>query len=147
MGVTATDARIRSREDLQHYLDCFNGKRYAEQCRFYAPDVVYKVGSLTLTSPQAIADFYADFHTYCDEYVEVADFLLDGDKCALSLPSYFRPFRDYEQNGLSFKVGENRAFVSFIIYTLKAGKIWRIQVARYPGPVSDFSPKGPPWKG
>ena len=141
------DARIRSREDLQHYLDCFNTKNYADQCAYYAPDVVYKVGSLTHTSPQAIADFYADFHTYCDEYVEIADFLLDGDKCALSLPSYFRPFRDYEKHGFSFKTGEVLKIVSFGLYTLKDGKIWRIRVARYPGPVSDFNPKGPPWKG
>ena len=133
MDATDTDARIRSREDLQNYLDCFNSKRYAEQCAYYAPDVIYKVGDLTHTSPQAIAEFYADF-------------LLDGDKCALSLPSYFRPFRDYEKHGLSFKVGEPREIVSFIIYTLKDGKIWRIRVARYPGPVSDFNPKGPPWK-
>ena len=142
----AGEARIRAREDLQNYLDCFNSKRYAEQCRYYAPDVIYKVGDITNTSPQQIADFYADFHTYCDEFVEIADFLLDGDKCALSLPSYFKPFRDYEKNGLSFKVGEPREIVSFIIYTLKEGKIWRIRVARYPGPVSDFNPKGPPWK-
>jgi len=140
------EARIRSREDLQNYLDCFNSKRYAEQCRYYAPDVIYNVGTVSNTSPQQIAEFYADFHQYCDEYVEIADFLLDGDKCALSLPSYFRPFRDYEKNGLSFKAGEEREFVSFIIYTLKQGKIWRIRVARYPGPISDFNPKGPPWK-
>jgi hypothetical protein len=140
------EARIRSREDLQNYLDCFNSKRYADQCAYYAPDVIYNVGSVSNTSPQQIAEFYADFHQYCDEYVEIADFLLDGDKCALSLPSYFRPFRDYEKNGLSFKVGEEREFVSFIIYTLKEGKIWRIRVARYPGPISDFNPKGPPWK-
>jgi hypothetical protein len=139
------EARIRSREDLQRYLDCFNGKRYAEQCEFYAPDVVYKVGSLTLTSPEQIAEFYADFHQYSDEYVEIADFLLDGDKCALSMPSYFSPFRDYEKNGLSFKAGETREIVSFIIYTLKDGKIWRIRVARYPGPISDFPHQGPPW--
>lgn len=141
------EARIRSREDLQCYLDCFNTKRYAEQCEFYAPDVVYKVGDLTLTSPQQIADFYADFHQSCDEFVEIADFLIDGDKCALSLPSYFKPFRDYEKHGLSFKSGEPRELVSFIIYTLKDGKIWRIRVARYPGPVSDFPRKGPPWAG
>jgi len=146
MADAGAEARIRSQADLQHYLDCFNAKQYAGQCAYYAPDVVYKVGDLTLTSPQAIADFYADFHRYCDEYVEIADFLLDGDKCALSLPSYFRPFRDYEKHGLSFKVGEPRELVSFIIYTLKDGKIWRIRVARYPGPVGDFDPKGPPWK-
>ncbi len=133
-----TDARIRSRGDLQHYLDCFNGKRYAEQVEYYASDVIYKVGDLTLTAPQQIADFYADFHQYCKEFVEIADFLLDGDKCAVSMPSYFEPFRDYEKHGLSFKAGEKREIVSFIIYTLRDGKIWRIRVARYPGPISDF---------
>ena len=132
------DARIRSREDLQRYIDCFNSKRYADQCAFYAPDVVFKVGNLTLTSGQQIADFYTDFHQHCDEFVEIADFLLDGDKCALTLPSFFRPFRDYEKNGLSFKAGEDREFVSFIIYTLKDGKIWRIRVARYGGTAADF---------
>ncbi len=132
------DARIRSRENLQDYLDHFNNKRYAEQIAYYAPDVIYKVGNRTHTSPQAIADFYADFHTYCDEYVEIADFLLVGDKCALSLPSYFRPFRDYEKNGLSFKAGSKIEIVSFAFYYLKDGKIWRIRVARYNGPFSDF---------
>ena len=132
------DARIRSRQDLQDYLDHFNGKRYAQQIEYYAPDVVYHVGDLTLTSPQQIADFYADFHQYSKEFVEMADFALDGDTCACSMPSYFEPFRDYEKHGLSFKAGEKREFVSFIIYKLKAGKIWRIRVARYPGPISDF---------
>ena len=134
------DARIRSREDLQAYLDHFNGKRYAQQIEYYAPDVVYKVGDLTLTSPQQIADFYEDFHQYSKEYVEMADFVIQGDTVALTLPSYFDPFRDYEKHGLSFKAGESREFVSFIFYTLKGGKIWRIRVARYPGPISDFKP-------
>src|SRR5262245_64052782 len=39
-----------------------------------APDVIYKVGSLTLTSPRQIADFYADFHQDVKEVgVEVRD--------------------------------------------------------------------------
>ena len=132
------DARIRSRQDLQDYLDHFNGKRYDQQIAYYAPDVIYKVGNLTLTEPQQIADFYAEFHQYCREYVEMAQFLLEGDTCAVSMPSFFEPFRDYEKNGLSFKVGQKIEIVSFIFYTLKEGKIWRIRVARYPGPPSDF---------
>ncbi len=132
------DARIRSRQDLQDYLDHFNGKRYAQQIEYYAPDVVYKVGNLSLTAPQQIADFYADFHQYSKEYVEIADFVIQGDTCAVSMPSYFEPFRDYDKNGLSFKAGTKIEIVSFIFYTLKDGKIWRIRVARYPGPISDF---------
>ncbi len=132
------DARIRSRADLQDYLDHFNGKRYEQQIAYYAPDVVYKVGNLTLTAPQQIADFYADFHLYCREFVEIGDFVIDGDTCACTMPSYFEPFRDYEKHGLSFKVGEKREIVSFIFYKLKDGKIWRIRVARYPGPISDI---------
>ena len=129
---------IRSQADLQDYLDAFNGKDYDRQIAYYAPDVYYKVGTLVLDAPYKIKDFYADFHTYSKEFVRIADFALDGDKCAVVLPSYFEPFRTYEQHGLSFKAGDKIEFVSFIFYTLKEGKIWRIRVARYPGPVSDF---------
>ena len=134
----ADDARIRGREDLQRYIDAFNGKRYDEMTAHYAPDVYYKVGSLVLDSPKAIGEFYADFHTYCREHVEVADFAMTGDKVAVTKPSVFEPFRDYEKHGLSFKVGQKVEIVSFIFYTLKDGKIWRIRVARYPGPITDF---------
>ena len=134
----ATDARIRSRADLQDYLDQFNGKNYDAQIAYYAPDVEYKVGNLTLDSPQKIKDFYADFHTYSKEFVRIHDFVIDGDTVAVSMPSMFAPFRDYEKHGLSFKAGEEVKIVSFIFYTLKDGKIWRIRVARYNGPFSDF---------
>jgi hypothetical protein len=137
-----TDARIRSREDLQTYIDHFNRKRYDEQIAYYAPDVMYKVGSLTLSSPQAIKDFYADFHQYSKEFVRVARFAQTGDTVAVALPSRFEPFRDYEKNGLSFKAGTIYEFVSLVFYTLKDGKIWRIRMARYAGPPGDFDSAG-----
>ena len=135
------DARIRSRADLQHYFDSFNGKNYEAMIAYYAPDVIYKVGGATLTSPRAIADFYTDFHTYCREFVEIAAFALDGDTCAVAVPSYFEPFRDYEKHGLNFMVGSPVKIVSFIFYTLKDGKIWRIRATRYNGPAADFKPE------
>ena len=134
----STDARVRSRTDLQDYLDHFNNKRYEQQIAYYAPDVIYKVGNLTLDAPQKIADFYADFHQYSREFVRMADFVMEGDTVAVSMPSHFEPFRDYEKNGLSFKAGDVIDIVSFIFYTLKDGKIWRIRVARYNGPASDY---------
>jgi predicted ester cyclase len=133
-----TDARINSIADLQDYLDHFNNRRYAQQIAYYAPDVRYKVGTLTITSPQQIADFYADFHAYCREHVEIADFAMTGDTVAVVMPSRFEPFRDYDKHGLRFQAGHNVEFVSFILYKLKDGRIRRIRVGRYPGEAADF---------
>jgi predicted ester cyclase len=131
-------ARVRSRADLQAYLDHFNRKEYERQIAYYAPDVRYKVGTLTLGSPEQIAEFYADFHQHCKERVEIAQFALQGDVCAVVMPSRFEPFRDYRKHGLNFEAGKPVAFVSFIFYTLSEGKIRRIRVARYAGAASDF---------
>jgi SnoaL-like domain len=134
----ASEVCVTSRADLQRYLDHFNHKEYEHQIAYYAPDVLYKVGTLTLTSPRQIADFYADFHQYCNEHVEIAQFALQGDVCAVVMPSRFEPFRDYQRHGLHFEAGKRVEFVSFIFYTLRAGKIWRIRVGRYPGSAADF---------
>jgi predicted SnoaL-like aldol condensation-catalyzing enzyme len=134
-----SNAEIRSRADLEAYLDHFNNRRYERQIAYYAPDVLYKVGTLTLASPRAIADFYADFHEYCKEHVEIARFALDGDTCAVVMPSRFEPFRTYDKHGLRFEAGKTVEFVSFIFYTLRERRIWRIRVARYPGPAGDFA--------
>jgi predicted SnoaL-like aldol condensation-catalyzing enzyme len=135
----STDVRIESRADLQRYLDHFNNRRYEQQIAYYAPDVRYRVGTLTIDSPRGIAEFYADFHEYCREHVEIAEFVLQGDVCAVIMPSRFEPFRDYRKHGLTFEVGKTVEFVSFIFYRLKAGKIHRIRVARYNGTAADLA--------
>ncbi len=133
-----THSRVTTRADLETYLAHFNAKRYEQQIAYYAPDVVYKVGSLTLTSPQQIADFYADFHQYVKEHVEIVQIAIDGDTVAVALHAIFEPFRDYIRNGLTFKVGTTTDIVSFVFYRLKGGRIHRIRMTRYPGPLSDF---------
>jgi predicted SnoaL-like aldol condensation-catalyzing enzyme len=131
--------RIQSRVDLQKYLAHFNNKEYEQQIAYYAPDVVYKVGSLTLTSPRQIADFYADFHQYVKEQVELVEIAIDGDTVAVVLHAIFEPFKDYVRNGLTFEVGTTTDIVSFVFYKLQDGKIRRIRMTRYGGPVSDFA--------
>lgn len=133
-----TQRRITGRADLEDYVGAFNAKDYARQISYYAPDVEYKVGTLTLSSPQAIADFYADFHEHCDEHVRIHDFVMEGDRIAVSIPSWFGPFRDYRRHGLEFLAGQERRLVSFAFYHLKDGQIHRIRVARYNGPPSDY---------
>jgi predicted SnoaL-like aldol condensation-catalyzing enzyme len=136
--MTDSDPQVRSRADLETYIAHFNAKRYEQQIGYYAPDVVYKVGSLTLTSPRQIADFYAEFHQYVKEHVEIVQVAIDGDTVGVVLHAIFQPFRDYVRNGLAFKVGATTDIVSFVFYTLKEGRIHRIRMTRYGGSLSDF---------
>ena len=129
---------IQAREDLEQYLGHFNARRYEQQVAYYAADIIYQVGSLTLTSPQQIADFYADFHQCVKERVEIVQVAIDGDTVAVALRAVFEPFKDYVRNGLSFKAGITQDIVSFVFYRLKEGRIHRIRMTRYPGPASDF---------
>lgn len=131
--------KIASRADLEKYLGYFNNKEYEKQIAYYAPDVLYKVGSLALTSPQQIADFYTDFHQYVKEHVELIDIAIDGDTVAVALHAIFEPFKDYVRNGLTFKVGTTTDIVSFVFYRLRNGLIHRIRMTRYQGPLSDFA--------
>ncbi|HVY82066.1 MAG TPA: nuclear transport factor 2 family protein [Steroidobacteraceae bacterium] len=132
-------SRIESRADLLKYLGHFNNKEYEQQIAYYAPDVVYKVGSLTLTSPRQIADFYADFHQCVKEHVELIDVAIDGDTAAVALHAIFEPFHDYVRNGLTFKVGTTTDIISFVFYRLQNGKIRRIRMTRYGGTMADFA--------
>lgn len=130
--------RITSRADLEDYVAAFNERDYARQTSYYAPDVRYSVGSITLNSPREIWDFYADFHDHSKEHVRIADFAMTGNSVAVAIPSRFEPFRDYEKNGLSFKAGEVRELTTLAFYRLKDGQIHRIRMARYGGGMTDF---------
>jgi hypothetical protein len=136
--MTDPSPRLATRADLEAYLGHFNARRHEQQIAYYAPDVIYKVGNLTLTSPQQIGDFYADFHQHVKERVDIVQLAIDGDTVACVLHAVFEPFRDYVRNGLQFQVGTTRDIVSFVFYTLQEGRIRRIRMTRYPGPVSDF---------
>lgn len=136
--MTDPSPRIETHADLETYLGHFNARRYEQQIAYYAPDVVYRVGSLTLISPRQIADFYADFHQHVKERVEIVQIAIDGDTVAVALHAVFEPFRDYVRNGLLYKVGAPTDIVSFVFYRLKEGRIHRIRMTRYPGPASDF---------
>lgn len=132
------DYLIRSRADLQRYIDAFNARDYATQIRFYAPDVAFDVGDLQIRSPQDIAAFYDDFHDYVDEHVEIARYAKTGDTVAIVVPTRFAARETYDKNGLLFEAGSVRDSVSLVFYDLKDGKIWRVRMARYAGPASDF---------
>lgn len=129
---------IQTRADLERYIACFNAKDYAGQIAHYAPDVEYKVGTLTLSRPQDIADFYRDFHAHADEHVDLRLFTQTDDTIGAVLATRFEPFRDYLKHGLDFRAGQPISIVTLAFYRLKDGQIHRIRMGRYPGPASDF---------
>ena len=131
--------KVESRADLEKYISHFNNKEYEKQIAYYAPDVTFKVGSLTLTSPRQIADFYADFHQYVKEWVELALFAKDGNTIGAVIHAIFEPFKDYVRNGLTFKVGTTTEIITLAFYTLKDGQIHRIRMTRYSGALSDWA--------
>jgi hypothetical protein len=131
--------RIQTHADMEQYIAHFNARRYEQQMAYYAPDVIYKVGSLTLTSPQQIVDFYADFHQHVKERMEIVQLAIDGDTVAAVIRAVFEPTKDYVRNGLLYKVGAVTDIVSFVFYRLSEGRIHRVRMTRYPGPVSDFA--------
>jgi hypothetical protein len=137
--MTDRPPRIETREDLEQYIGHFNAKRYEQQVAYYDPEVLYKVGSLTLTNPQQIADFYADFHGSVKERVQLLELAIDGNTVAAVLHAVFEPFKSYLHNGLTFKAGVTTEIVSFVFYKLREGRIHRIRMTRYPGPASDFA--------
>jgi len=129
---------LTSRQDLETYIRHFNAKEYDRQIAYYAPDVRYKVGTLTIDGPEQIKAFYQDFHRYSDEYVNLREFAMTGDVIAAAMETRFEPFRDYRKNGLEFRAGERRDIVTLAFYRLKQGQIHRIRMARYGGPAEDF---------
>jgi len=136
--MTEATPRIATHADLENYIGHFNARRYEQQVAYFAPDVIYKVGNLTLTSPRQIADFYADFHQSVRERVDIVQLAIDGDTVAAVLHAVFEPQRDYVRNGLQYQVGMPKDVVSFVFYRLRDGRIHRIRMTRYPGPASDF---------
>jgi hypothetical protein len=137
--MTDRPPRIETREDLEQYIGHLNAKRYQQQIAYYDPEVLYKVGSLTLTNPQQIADFYADFHGSVKERVQLLELAINANTVAAVLHAVFEPFKSYLHNGLTFKAGVTTEIVSFVFYKLREGRIHRIHMTRYPGPASDFA--------
>ena len=129
---------ITGRADLEDYVAAFNAKDYARQTSYYASDVRYSVGTLTLNSPAEIAAFYADFHEHAREHVRIAAFAMTGETVAVAIPTRFEPFRDYAKHGLKFTAGTPLEITTLAFYALKDGQIHRIRMARYGGGMTDF---------
>ncbi len=120
-----------TKDDFHRYLGYFNNKIYDKLADFYAADVVLELPMFTLEGPQAIVDFYKDFHQYVREFVEANYLVMDEGGVAVEMYSEFECLRDYPNEKLPFRKGETRRLLNFVHYDLANGKFQNVRVARY----------------
>lgn len=131
-----SDGRLHGEEDVtkddfHRYLGYFNNKNYEKIVPFYARDVVLELPAFTLTGPQEIVDFYADFHSHVREFVEANYLVMDESGIAVEMYSEFECLRDYPNEKLPFRKGEVRRLLNFVHYDLEKDLFQNIRVARY----------------
>lgn len=120
-----------TKDDFHRYLGHFNNKNYDELAPFYAEDVVLELPAFSLTGPAEILAFYRDFHAYVREFVEANFLVMDESGIAVEMYSEFECLRDYPNEKLPFRKGENRRLLNFVHYDLENGRFKNIRVARY----------------
>ena len=79
-GKAATPG-VMTREDYLRYVTLFNANDPAF-IEYYAPDVVFEVGTTTMQGATTIRDFYANVKQYIKEEVEVTMFVADENTVA-----------------------------------------------------------------
>lgn len=138
LALSGRGARARenqmSREEYFKYLGHFNNKEYEAFAAYYTPDVVMTYpGGRQVQGPEGIMANYRRLHGYVEEYVEIGDLLIDGDKIACDIYTEFRCFKEYpdfrygDYDGL--KPGDVAKMMNFGMYNLEGGKFKRIRVA------------------
>ncbi len=125
-------------ETLNTYLGHFNNRRYAEQAKFYAPDVSFALPTLTLHGPEAIIGLYKEFHPCVNEHVEIEDIIFGEGKIFAVVPSRFEAIKDFKKYGLNFEAGKLYENVSFCLWEYRNEQFWRIRSARHSAKVSDL---------
>jgi len=121
-----------TRQAYDDYLDRFNNND-PSFIEFYHPDVVLELAGSQIRTAQGIKDFYADVKQYIKETVEVTEFIMDGNKLAVEIPTTFEVIADREDSfwGVTLKKGQVMRTISWGIYDIEDGKFKRIRTARY----------------
>ena len=128
----ATAGGVMTREEYLRYVTLFNANDPAF-IEYYAPDVVFEVGTTTMQGATTIRDFYANVKQYIKEEVEVTMFVADANTVAVEIPTRFECIRDWQDSfwGVPLKQGQVMRIISWGHYTLVDGKFTTIKSARY----------------
>lgn len=136
VGVTKPGAgrlggSAEQRQAFNAYTTAFSNADLETASSYYTEDVVCELGSLTLNGRHAIVDFYKDMFTRVRERLTLHKLSADDDSMCADITSTFTAVEDASDFApMPLKKGEVLNVPVFVFYTLRDGRICRIQVAR-----------------
>ncbi len=131
-GRAAAASGALTREEYLRYVELFNANDPAF-IEYYAPDVLFEVGTTTMQGATTIRDFYANVKQYIKEQVDVTMFVADETTLAVEIPTRFECIKDWDDSfwGVPLKQGQVMRIISWGFYTLADRKFTHIKTARY----------------
>jgi SnoaL-like domain len=127
-----------NRADYEAYLRAFNAKDYDTVADFYVQPPTMSFFGVNITSRDEFKAFYRFLHSYVDESVTINAFASSEELTAVDAIVRIVAFRDLDAatlavNGCSgffpIKAGEVQEMRQFLFYTIKQGKIERVECA------------------
>ena len=137
-GVSKPEARLggshEQRQAFNTYSRAFSNAEFDVFPQFYTDDVVCELGSLKLEGRDGIVNFYKGMFQKVRESLELHRLVADDGGLCADITSTFTAIEDASDFApMPLKKGEVLKIPVFVVYTLRAGKISRIQVARGAG--------------
>lgn len=130
-----------NRADYDRYLAAFNAKDYEAVCDFYAEPMDMDFFGVRLRSRADMKRFYGFLHSYVKENVTVRNFASSDTLSAVDAIVRLEAFRDLDAETLAangcgqffpIKAGEVQQLRQFIFYTVRHGRIEKVECAIMP---------------
>lgn len=127
-----------NRSEYDEYVRVFNAKDYDAVCDFYVQPPTMSFFGVHIRSREELKAFYGFLHSYVHESVTVTRFASSADLTAVDAIVRIEAYRDLDAetlaaNGcggfLPIKKGEVQELRQFLFYTLRDGKIERVECA------------------
>jgi ketosteroid isomerase-like protein len=133
-GYSRLGGTPEQRQAFGAYTQAFSDAEFEVFSRFYTDDAVCELGSLVLNGRDEIVGFYKGMFAKVRESLELHRLVADEGGLCADITSTFTAVEDASDFApMPLKKGEVLSFPVFVIYTLREGKICRIQVARGAG--------------
>jgi ketosteroid isomerase-like protein len=130
-----------NRAGYDRYLAAFNARDYDGVCDFYAERMNMVFFGVSIRSRADMKRFYGFLHSYVKESVSVRNFAASDTLTAVDAIVRIEAFRDLDAETLAangcaqfrpIRAGEVQELRQFIFYTLRGGKIARVECAIAP---------------
>ncbi len=119
------------RQAFNAYTSAFSSADLGTASRYYTEDVVCELGSLTLNGRDAIVNFYKDMFQKVRESLQLHRLVADENGLCADITSTFTAVEDASDFApMPLQKGQVLVVPVFVLYTLREGRICRIQVAR-----------------